>query len=249
MRFIENYFIQILEGRRTPGSILRFFSSIYHFCISLRAYLYRKNFLKSCKIEKAKVISVGNLWIGGVGKTPLVVKIVERLEQGKVALLLRGYRGKKKAKKPYALSLADKAWEVGDEPYLLKQKFPSASVWICPKRILAAQEAAREGKTFLIMDDGFQHLALRRDVNILVINGKEDKALLLPAGGLREGKEALTRADYLVFIGEEKPQWVKKYASKLVWLVLTPMAMSADCSSSATMTPHVLPSYPNDSRS
>lgn len=192
-------------------NLLRLISYIYGLGSWSKNYLYDKNILKPKKVN-AYVISVGNLTTGGVGKTPVVAQIAKYLvEKGeKVAILSRGYGGKGvPGKKLLLVSDGEKtlypAETVGDEPFWLGQNVSGAYVITCKSRIKAAQYAIKKfGVTKIILDDGFQHRKLHRDLDIVLIDsemgfGNEN---LLPAGPLREGLEAFDRMDKILVVSK-----------------------------------------------
>lgn len=170
---------------------------------SLRRLAYRCNFKKSIKIE-APVIIVGNISVGGNGKTPLVVTLVEWLiEAGyKPGVLSRGYGGK--TIYPASVDENSLAIHVGDEPLLMRQRVD------CP--IVVDSKRPRGGKylvehhncNVIVCDDGLQHYRLKRDIEIVVVDGVRlfGNGCLLPMGPLRETQQRLRSADYVVFNGK-----------------------------------------------
>jgi len=167
----------------------------------LRVLLHRWGFIKTKKL-KARVISVGNITLGGTGKTPLVIYLGERLREKDVnfAILTRGYR--RKSRKMIELKDQEFSWkEAGDEPYLLSGKLPNVPLFIHKNRVEAGREAlSKHSVGMLILDDGFQHWRLHRDVDIVVIDclNPFGAGRLFPAGYLREPLTALRRADVFV---------------------------------------------------
>jgi tetraacyldisaccharide 4'-kinase len=171
-----------------------------------RRTLYAKGFLKSHKLN-AKVISVGNITVGGTGKTPLVAYIAKVLaEKGeKVCILTRGY-GRENAHQRLLVSDGEKILAnvkmSGDEPFESAEKLLGISSVLADKNRTAAGNWAIEnlGITTFILDDGFQHIQLRRDLNIVCIDATNPfgNGKLLPAGILREPLESLKRADAIV---------------------------------------------------
>lgn len=163
------------------------FSVLYAVYALLRAWLYGHGGLRQGRL-RGKVISVGNLTVGGTGKTPMVMWLAEKfLAQGKrVAILSRGYRGSR---------------GTSDEIELMKHRLGSRVAFGVGKdRFAQGQriEAANPVDIFLL-DDGFQHLQLARDVDILLLDGsRKVKQPLLPAGALREPVGASARADLIV---------------------------------------------------
>ena len=154
------------------------------------------------------VICVGNLNIGGTGKTPVVAALAEALiQQGqKVHILSRGYGGRLSTREPLRVDAArHTAAEVGDEPLLLSRHAP---VWIGRDRVRAAQAAEGAGATLLMMDDGFQNPTLTKDFSIVVIDAGVGfgNGRIIPAGPLRETiDKGVARADLIVSIGSDAP--------------------------------------------
>ncbi|MCP3982636.1 MAG: tetraacyldisaccharide 4'-kinase [bacterium] len=151
------------------------------------------------------VVSVGNLTVGGTGKTPVVAWIAERLqERGRVpAVVSRGYGGRAGAG-PLVVSDGSgpsvAAEECGDEPFLLARSLPGARVVVGSDRVRGAAEALRLGADVVILDDGFQHRRLRRDLDLVLVdaNAPFGNGRLLPAGLLREPPSSLSRADVIL---------------------------------------------------
>lgn len=153
---------------------------------------------------KLTVICVGNVTVGGAGKTPIAIAIAKMLlnEQKKVAFLSRGYKGR--LDKVVVDSNFHTASDVGDEPLLLCN---SAPVIVSKNRAEGAKIAEKMGIDFLIMDDGFQNFTIRKDISILVFDGVFGigNGLILPAGPMREKLDnALARADFVVISNEDK---------------------------------------------
>jgi tetraacyldisaccharide 4'-kinase len=163
-------------------------SLLYEAYVRHRASLYAKGRLKQKRLDAA-VISVGNLTVGGTGKTPMVLWLAEKFlaEGKKVAILSRGYRG---------------SGGTSDEVELLKRRLGGRVTFgVGPNRFLSGNRLKAEHPIdVFILDDGFQHLQLARDLDIVMLDGsrKLQKQWLLPAGLLREPISACERADILV---------------------------------------------------
>ena len=147
-----------------------------------------KFYLVSPKKINARVICVGNLVVGGSGKTPFAIALAKELirKKHKVAFISRGYGGSLSSNLPLrVIQTKHLSTEVGDEPLILAQTAPT---YICTNRYLAAQKAIKGGAKVIIMDDGLQNNSLFKDVNIMVVNGeyKFGNRLPIPAGPLRE---------------------------------------------------------------
>jgi len=150
------------------------------------------------------VLCVGNLNIGGSGKTPVAISIGKIIKRAGYTphFLTRGYGGS--LRKPTQVDPRQHtAKDVGDEALLLSQVAP---VWIGANRAVTASLACAAGANYLIMDDGFQNLSLKHDLSLLVIDGKTafGNGRVLPAGPLREDiNSGIRRADAIVLIGED----------------------------------------------
>ncbi len=150
------------------------------------------------------VVVVGNLVVGGAGKTPLVLAICQRLQQRgmRPGILSRGYKAGSEVF-PRAVVPSDDAAEVGDEPLLMAQR-SGAKVCIDPQRARGARWLVEEGGCDIVLcDDGLQHYALARDVEIVVIDAQRQlgNGRCLPAGPLREPAERLQSVDFIVYNG------------------------------------------------
>jgi tetraacyldisaccharide 4'-kinase len=164
-------------------------SQLYGVWVRVRAWLYAKGWLKQKRLNAA-VISVGNLTVGGTGKTPMVVWLAERfLADGKrVAILSRGYRGTK---------------GTSDEIELMKVRLQNrVGFGVGKDRYTEGQRLeSQQPVDIFLLDDGFQHLQLARDLNILLVDASRPlrNEYLLPGGRLREPLSAIHRADVVVF--------------------------------------------------
>jgi tetraacyldisaccharide 4'-kinase len=149
----------------------------------------------------SRVISIGNIAMGGAGKTPLVAFVAGKFQEAgkRVAIVAGGY--KRKSTKPITVSSKNKpSWiEVGDEPAMLSQMLPDIEIYVDRDKTSAAVRAANDGHEVIIVDDGFQHRKLHRDLDIVCLNSERPFGLLLPAGPFREPKSALRRADCMVW--------------------------------------------------
>lgn len=157
------------------------------------------------------VISVGNLVVGGSGKTPVVATLARLLLAAgeRPVILSRGYGRVRVADGVVVVSdgcdVLVPAPQSGDEPQMLARALPGVPVLVSPDRYLAGCLAERRfGCTVHLVDDGFQHLQLARDVNLLVISKADLGERLLPAGRLREPLEAAAAADALLVSGSEE---------------------------------------------
>ena len=190
-------------------SLLWPFTLPYGAAAHLRARAYRRGILKSHELD-GTVISVGNLTTGGTGKTPMVLWIAERLlSEGKnVGILTRGYHGEKIAaaakNNPQAAATdtgARISSRTSDEVCLLQTRLGDRVYFgVGANRYQQGRELAKRGVNWFVLDDGFQHLQLARDVDIVLIDATNpfSGGRLLPAGHLREPRSALARADIIV---------------------------------------------------
>lgn len=181
------------------------FSYLYGLVVILRSFLYRIGWLASYRAG-VPVVSVGNLTVGGTGKTPVVDALVKLLiKRGKkVAVVSRGYRGTFKGKfgrvTPAGGGEVLTPEAAGDEPFLLALKNPDARVYVARKRRFGVAAAEADGAECIVLDDAFQHLAVQRDLDIVLLDARNPfgNGLLLPVGLLREPRRALERADLLM---------------------------------------------------
>ena len=150
------------------------------------------------RIEGARVVSVGNLVVGGAGKTPVVMHLAnEAVRRGfQVAVLSRGYGRSSTSSRSFTSADLPPVAEVGDEPRLIARRCPGVRVWVGADRVALARAATAQGADLLILDDGFQHRRLARDVDVLV-DGGVGNGWMLPAGPLREPASGRKRATHV----------------------------------------------------
>src|SRR5262249_55366363 len=223
---LEQYAIEVILEKKhgARASILRFFlrllSFIYLGAVQLRLYLYRKRILKERQLG-CLVISIGNLTVGGTGKTPVVEKFARALQKGgrRVAILSRGYKSVDRRQEknwwkrvlapglevpPRVVSdgksvLLDSAMS-GDEPYMLASNLTGVAVVVDKDRVKSGLHALKKlDVDTLLLDDGLQYLHLKHRLDIVLIDrqapfGNEH---LLPRGTLREPPRNLQRASYI----------------------------------------------------
>ncbi len=173
------------------------FAVLYHGVTSVRNWLYDKNYFKSISFEKP-VICVGNLSMGGTGKSPMIEYLISLLKDDyKLAVLSRGY--KRKSKGFQFVEINSSAEEIGDEPLQFKRKFPEVTVAVDANRkegIAKLQQAA----DVILLDDAFQHRSVNPSFSILLTTYADlyIKDYVLPAGNLRESRAGADRADLIV---------------------------------------------------
>jgi tetraacyldisaccharide 4'-kinase len=147
------------------------------------------------------VISVGNLSMGGTGKTPVVAAIAQWLVDAghRPSILSRGYGREDAVDGVVVIDQQTSASQAGDEPMMLARQVPGATVCVSPDRHLGGVLAEKLGCTVHLLDDGFQHLELARDLDILVTRvGEIPNGRVIPRGRLREPQDAAARAHFLV---------------------------------------------------
>ncbi len=191
------------------------FSFLYGSVMAVRGLMYRLNLRHRVRVA-APVIVVGNLTVGGTGKTPLVAWLSTRLAAIglRVAIVSRGYGGR--ARGVTRVTVHSRPSEVGDEPLLLARR-AQATVFIGRDRVAAAKAAVADKADIVLCDDGLQHLALKRDGEIIVIDGQRGfgNGARLPRGPLRESRGRLRRVNAVVVNGAitragfELPKFVK----------------------------------------
>ncbi|MBA3675261.1 MAG: tetraacyldisaccharide 4'-kinase [Chitinophagaceae bacterium] len=175
-------------------------SILYGFIIWLRNILYDKNILSSESFN-FPIVCVGNLAIGGTGKTPMVEYLVRLLKEDyKVATMSRGYKRKTKG-----FAIANEgttALDIGDEPMQFYKKFPDITVSVAEERLVSIPQLLHDkpGTQVIILDDAFQHRQVRAGLNILLTEYKDlfTRDFILPAGNLRDIKASYKRADIII---------------------------------------------------
>jgi tetraacyldisaccharide 4'-kinase len=199
------------------------FSVIYGFIIGVRNKLFDKNILRSASFN-FPLICVGNLALGGTGKTPMTEYLIRLLRQKyTVATLSRGYKRKTKG-----FALADDtttAIDIGDEPMQLHKKFPGVTVAVAEERVVGIPQLlhAKPETQVIILDDAFQHREVKAGLNILLTEYQKlyTRDFILPAGDLRDVKSSSMRADVIVVtkckshLNEEEKQTIIKELNPL----------------------------------
>lgn len=210
--------------QKTIGLILFCFVPFYWIISEFKNIAYKLNLFKTHSIEDVIVISVGNITTGGVGKTPIVAQIANKLAlNASVVILSRGYGGKLNNKDVNVIKkdgqILFSAEDCGDEPFWLAQNTTeNVSVLTCANRVKSGNYAKQELKCkYLILDDGFQHQKLKRDIDIIVFDADKliGNAFVLPLGPLRESLFNVKRADKIILTNKnlsfEKVNDVKDY--------------------------------------
>lgn len=196
------------DSRKKMYLLGRPFSPLYSAAMRLRSSLYGRHFFRRYKME-VPVISIGNLTMGGTGKTPIVSYLATFLqEQGyRPAIISRGYGGAA-GNKVNIVSDGNKIYldaeQAGDEPRLMAETLPGIPVLTGIVRALPCRHAIHTlGCNILLLDDGFQHLAVERDVNLVLFNAESlaGNSRVFPGGDLREPVSALQRSDAFLLTG------------------------------------------------
>ncbi len=204
-------------GHRHPlVPLLAPLSGLYRAALACRRFLYESGILPVTRLP-VPIIVVGNLTVGGTGKTPLVIWLARYLRTlgYKPGIISRGYGGASPARAQRVEPQSDPA-QVGDEPVMLAQR-TGLPVVVAPNRVKAAQALLRQADCdILLSDDGLQHTSLARDVEIVVVDGARrfGNGRCLPAGPLREPLARLNTAHLIVGRERANPsEYLMEYAS------------------------------------
>lgn len=206
---------------RLAKPVAQLAAQLYELGVRSRLQLYERGWLPTYKLP-APVISVGNLTTGGTGKTPCTAYLAQMLRAAnlRVAILSRGYKRQSKG----LIEVSDgtrvlcEAATAGDEPYLLATQCPGVRVVVNADRYAAGWWLAQRAEVdMFLLDDGYQHIRLHRDVNLALVDAGEDllQARLLPAGHWREPVEQLRRADAVIITRAESGKPHKPLATQL----------------------------------
>ncbi|MGA0334390.1 MAG: tetraacyldisaccharide 4'-kinase [Kiritimatiellia bacterium] len=253
----ETYLLEVVDGTRSGGgaSLLRLtlggLSYVFTALVQFRLWGYRIGLLKHHTLG-CQVVSVGNLTVGGTGKTPVVELLARSLADNgrRVAILSRGYK-KKRKKRGFKRRLMDllsgkvdvetslvvsdgeslKVEPVfsGDEPYMLAKNLPGVAVIVGKNRVMSGQYAIRKLRCdTLILDDGFQHLALKHRLDIVLVDRTNpfDNGRTLPRGLLREPVRNIKRAGF-IFITKSNGDGAVELSTQL--RELNPTAEISEC--------------------
>ncbi len=232
---LEKYFLDVIHKRRQERKdrvfliFLRHLSYLYGWIIGIWNFLYEKGIFRYHTLG-CQVISIGNLTVGGTGKTPIVEIFARALQQEgrQVAILSRGYKktehgfwkkkldkltGREKRRPPRLVSdgkslLLDSA-RSGDEPYMLASNLPDVAVLVDKDRVKSGRFAINKLKCdTLVLDDGFQYRALKHRVEIVLVDSTNpfSNGYVLPRGLLREPIENIKRADFIFITKSKDPE-------------------------------------------
>ncbi|HBL76328.1 MAG: tetraacyldisaccharide 4'-kinase [Bacteroidetes bacterium GWF2_42_66] len=198
--------------------LLYFMSFFYGIGMYFRNRMYDLKILESTEFD-IPVISVGNITVGGTGKTPHIEYLITLLKnEFNVVVLSRGY--KRKTKGFREVTIGSTVEESGDEPLQIKNKFPETGVYVDEKRVHGIEEIIRLNEEkqpdVILLDDAFQHRSVTPGINILLVDSNrpitEDK--LLPYGRLREGKTQVRRASMIIYT--KCPREVKPITRRII---------------------------------
>lgn len=208
MAFLTGTYLDLVAERRRglfPDLIRAMLSvaAVPYASAVLARNAYYDLFKKASTRVDRPVISVGNLTVGGTGKTPMTAAVAERLlaRGRRPAVLLRGYKAGAAAKNAKDADAVAARWrEQSDEAQVLKRRCPRTTVLVDPDRVASAGKAIEQGADVLVLDDGFQHRRLARDLDIVLVDATAPfgHGHFLPRGLLRESPSALRRADLIV---------------------------------------------------
>lgn len=190
----------------SPAGVLQAAARLFEGLIRLRSWCYRKGLLKIHRLP-CSVISIGNITSGGTGKTPMTLHVAKLLRQSglRVVIISRGYKGE--AEKTGGVvsdgkNLCMTAQAAGDEPFMMARFLGDVPVLVGKNRVNSCRLAiSRFSPDIILLDDGFQHRRLHRDIDIVLLDSARPfgNGFMLPRGSLREAPDALSRASAIVF--------------------------------------------------
>ena len=184
------------------------FEILYFFGVSTKLLAYKIGIFRQKKVTGVKIICVGNLSAGGTGKTPTVLHLLQELQKSneKIAVVSRGYK-------------KGKSEQFNDEGSMINAMFPEVLQFQNPDRYSACVEAKNAGATVIILDDGFSHLKLARDIDIVLIDATRpfSNFELLPRGLLREPLNSLKRASGIIITRSDQvdPEKLRRLRCKI----------------------------------
>lgn len=211
-RRLESYFLNVITGKQKGviASLLRvlllLLSWPFRLIVASRNWVFDRGWVSRYFPPVPVVISIGNIVVGGTGKTPVTLMIAKEFyDEFFIGILSRGYRSQaEKLPIPVVLCKGDGPMQsasfCGDEPFLIAQNLPKAFVVVGRNRHKASDIAARAGVHLILLDDGMQHRRLARDFEVVVMDTMDlfGQGHYLPRGFLREGVPSLSRADLII---------------------------------------------------
>jgi tetraacyldisaccharide 4'-kinase len=217
MRLIEKVWFQSHPAKWLMVPLLLPLTFIFAVVSCCRRLAFKFGLFESFKVP-VPVVVVGNIGIGGNGKTPVTLYLVEQLTQKgiRVGVVSRGY-GSKAPYYPYQINADSTAEQAGDEPLLIFQR-SGIPVVIGSDRVKGCELLVEQGCKIIIADDGLQHYRLKRDFEFVVVDGKRlfGNGLLLPAGPLRETKNRMTQVDCIIVNGDSAWQQQVEHTTPLL---------------------------------
>lgn len=231
-------------------------STLFASITKLRRYAYKRQWLQSEKLP-VPVVSIGNITVGGTGKTPIIQAIAHYLQQqGKTpAILSRGYRGTYKNIQTVSdgKTILATATEVGDEPIQLAKQLPQTPIIVCRDRIVGGKYIIKHfHPDIILLDDGMQHLRLQRDLDITLIDATNPfgNKKTLPCGPLREPQSTLSHADAIIITKTNQTSSIEKLINTLTKLkVIDKVTQASFTTSTITNTTTHKTSKTNDFKS
>lgn len=233
----QTHFLELISGKNNSPlftllrALLIIPSWIYRWVVSCRNWAFNQGYLSVYTSEVPLVISVGNIVVGGTGKTPTTLMLAQTFgPEVNIAILTRGYRSRAETL-PVPIVLSRGKGPVyganycGDEPYLLAKRLPNTTVIVGKDRCAASKIAAKEGAKLILLDDGMQHRRLARHFDVIVIDALNPfgHGYLLPRGMLREPIHALSRAHFIVLTHVKDQEHYQKVSSLLKPYTSAPM--------------------------
>ncbi len=211
-------------GKNKSFWLLLPFSFLYGLISCVRRQLYKLGIFKSWQ-SPVPIIVIGNLSAGGNGKTPLAISLIEALKAKglKVGLVSRGYGGKSNHY-PLILDENTSTKQAGDEPVLIYHR-THVPVAVAPKRVDAVKALLDSHQLDVILtDDGLQHYALARDIEIVVVDGKRlfGNGWWIPAGPMRERRSRLKSVDLIIINGDSSEDFINQYPDRTFTMQLIP---------------------------
>jgi tetraacyldisaccharide 4'-kinase len=232
MMNLEQSLLEMIRGEKKAPMImagLAQLSHVYRAIIAVRNFAYDRGLIPSTQLP-VPVISIGNIVVGGTGKTPLVHLLASHLQDRvRLAILTRGFSSEmERAGKIQRISCGNgprySPIECGDEPYFLAQK-TKASIWVGADRVASGRLAIKEGANCLLLDDGMQHRRLKRDFEIVIVDGMDpfSKERFLPWGLLRDSPKRLCSADLIVATHVRDLEHYRQLQEQLICLTQAPI--------------------------
>lgn len=217
------------QKRESTSMLAAGASALYGLAARVRGAAYDKGVFRTVRVPGISVVSVGNLRAGGSGKTPLAIWIAKETRDAglETSLILRGYRGRMERKGGVVSNGSGPLVgpkDAGDEAYMAAVKLDRVEVRVGADRISQALSAAESGAKVAVLDDGFQHRAIHRDLDVVLIapNDLSPSTRVLPSGPLRELPSAVRRADIVAGLSEE---WLDRTITPPVLIDYSPSCL------------------------